>query len=263
MTGGGIGIWAIMIPAALFVILAALELVTPRRTLALGRMPRWITHGVFSLCNMALGRALLSLLSVASAAEWARNSGLGLFNLTSWPVWLEAALAIITLDFAVWLQHVMMHRIPLLWRMHKVHHSDRDLDVSSALRFHPFEIAASLVYKSACVAMLGVPPVVAVAFEVWLSANALFNHSNIDLPRRVDWALRVVLVTPDYHFVHHSIDEREQQGNYGFALTWWDRLARVYRNESAVGRERQTVGLTEAQDERPGKAIWSLLLPLR
>jgi sterol desaturase/sphingolipid hydroxylase (fatty acid hydroxylase superfamily) len=258
-----LGLWAILVPSALFAVLAIWEMVMPRRTLALGRMPRWITHGVFFLCNAALGRVLLALVTVASAAAWAQDVGFGLFNLTSWPIWLEILLAFMLLDFAVWLQHLLMHKIPLLWRMHKVHHSDRDLDVSSALRFHPFELLVSVLYKSAWVVLLGVPPIVAVAFELWLSANALFNHSNIALPRWLDAILRPVLVTPDYHFVHHSVHVREQNNNFGFALTWWDRLFGLYLAESADGRDHQIVGLKEAQDQNPGEAIWSLSLPLR
>ncbi len=262
-SGTMLGFWPIMLPAAVFLILALCELVTPRRTLALGRMPRWITHGVFFAFNAALGRILLIFITVASAAAWAQESGFGLFHLTSWPVWLEILLAFVVLDFAVWLQHLLMHKVPFFWAMHKVHHSDRDLDVSSALRFHPFELAVSVLYKSAWVAVIGVPVIVAVAFEIWLSVNALFNHSNIALPKWLDRLLRPILVTPDYHFVHHSVHVREQNSNFGFALTIWDRLARVYQAESADGRDQQIVGLKEAQDAEPGKAVWSLLLPLR
>lgn len=258
-----LGLWVILGPAVLFVILASWEFLTPRRTLALGRYPRWVTHGVFFVINAALGRLLLSVVTVASAAAWAQSRGFGVFNLTSWPVITEILLAFIVLDFAVWLQHILMHKSPLLWRMHKVHHSDRDLDVSSALRFHPFELAVSVLYKSAWVAVLGISVEAAVVFELWLSANALFNHSNIALPRWLDRAMRRILVTPDYHFVHHSVHVREQNSNFGFALTIWDRMAGLYRAESADGRDQQIVGLSDAQDDRPGKAMWSFLLPLR
>lgn len=257
------GYWGIAIPAALFLLLAALEYLAPRRQLALGRNPRWITHAIFAACNLVTGRAMILLASVGGAASWAQASGFGLFQLTSWPDWAEVLLAFIVLDFAVWLQHLLMHKIPLLWRMHKVHHSDRDLDVSSALRFHPFEIAVSVLYKSAWVALLGVPVWTALAFELWLNANALFNHSNIALPRRLDRILRLVLVTPDFHFVHHSVREGEQRRNYGFAISCWDRWSGRYQSESIDGRDGQIVGLEEAQDRRPAQTIWSILLPLR
>jgi sterol desaturase/sphingolipid hydroxylase (fatty acid hydroxylase superfamily) len=258
-----LGIWAVLAPVMLFAVLAIWEVVTPRRKLTLGRYPRWVTHSVFFVVNAGLGRLLLSLVTVASAATWAQANGFGLFHLTSWPAWIEILLAFVVLDFAVWLQHFMMHKSAILWRMHKVHHSDRDLDVSSALRFHPFELTVSVLYKSAWVAILGVSLEAAITFELWLSANALFNHSNIALPRWLDRPLRWILVTPDYHFVHHSVHANEQNTNFGFALTLWDRIAGLYRSESADGRDQQIVGLAEAQDNRPSKTIWSMLLPLR
>ena len=156
-----------------------------------------------------------------------------------------------------------MHRVPVLWQMHKVHHSDRNLDVSSALRFHPLELIVSILYKSAWIVILGVPVPVVVAFEIWLNANALFNHSNINLPRGVDRILRTFLVTPDFHFVHHSIVPSEQQHNFGFALNIWDKMAGYYLAEAAAGRDAQIVGLKEAQDNNPGRALWSLWLPFR
>ncbi|NJM50295.1 MAG: sterol desaturase family protein [Sphingomonadales bacterium] len=263
MIESGLGIWALAIPAALFVLLALLEYLSPRRKLVIGRHPRWITHGVFFLCNALTGRLLSLFVVVGSAATWAEQAGFGLFQMTSWPWWAEALLAFILLDFAVWLQHLVMHRVPILWRMHKVHHSDRDLDASSALRFHPFELILSTLYKSAWVALLGVPVMVALLFELWLNANALFNHSNIRLPKWADRLVRPLLVTPDMHFVHHSIVVAEQNRNFGFALSIWDRLFGVYLPEANAGQDKQIVGLSEAQDDRPGKVYWSLFLPLR
>ncbi|MFC4291322.1 sterol desaturase family protein [Sphingorhabdus arenilitoris] len=263
MIESGLGIWAIAVPAALFALLAIAEYWAPRRKLALGRYPRWITHGIFFLCNAAIGRLLSLIIVVGSAATWAETSGFGLLQMTSWPIWVEAIAAFVILDFAVWFQHFVMHKHPLLWRMHKVHHSDRDLDASSALRFHPFELILSTLYKSLWVALLGVPVMVALIFELWLNANALFNHSNIRLPKWLDRLLRPILVTPDMHFVHHSIVIGEQNRNFGFALSIWDRLFGVYLPESAGGQDQQIVGLQEAQNNSPGRALWSLLLPLR
>jgi sterol desaturase/sphingolipid hydroxylase (fatty acid hydroxylase superfamily) len=263
MLSPGLGIWSVAIPAGVFALLAILETLWPRRVLALGRHPRWFTHAIFFICNAITGRLLAFIIVVGSAAAWASNAQFGLLHMTSWPFWIEAGLAFIALDFAIWFQHVMMHRHPILWRMHKVHHSDRDLDVSSALRFHPFEIIVSTLYKSALVILLGVPIIPALLFELWLNANALFNHSNIALPRWLDHKLRLILVTPDWHFVHHSINTREQNKNFGFALSCWDRLAGLYQAEAESGRDDQIVGLAEAQDDQPGKAIWSLSLPLR
>ena len=259
MIEAGLGIWTIAIPACLLATLMFAEYRWPRRTLVLGRYPRWLTHATFFLTNAVVGRLLAFVVVVATAANWAAQNRFGLFNVTGLPWWLEAILTFIILDFAVWLQHVALHRVPFLWRMHAVHHSDRDLDATTALRFHPFELIVSTLYKSAWVALLGVPVLVALAFEIWLNANALFNHSNIRLPPRADRLLRNVLVTPDMHLVHHSIITEDQHRNYGFALTIWDRLFGSY----AAYQSKQAIGLTSAQDERPGHIFWSLVQPFR
>lgn len=255
------------IPAILFLILALAEVVRPRRALVLGRLIRWRTHGIFFLCNAALGRAFAHLTTAGGTAVWAQKNGLGLFNGPSWhaavPIWITVLMVFILLDFAIWLQHRLMHRVPFLWHMHKVHHSDRDLDVSSALRFHPFEIAVSVLYKSVWIIALGAPVAVVLAFELWLNGNALFNHSNIRLPRKVDRLLRTVFVTPDIHFIHHSAACAQQHRNFGFALNIWDRMAGCYRAGSSAERGAQIVGLEEAQDIKPRSAIWSLLQPFK
>jgi sterol desaturase/sphingolipid hydroxylase (fatty acid hydroxylase superfamily) len=171
-------------------------------------------------------------------------------------------MAFVVLDFAVWLQHFAMHRFPFFWRMHAVHHSDRDLDVTTALRFHPFELIASTFYKSAMVALLGVPLAVALAFELWLNANALFNHSNIRLPKNLDRMLRIFFVTPDMHLVHHSVIVAEQKTNFGFALSIWDRLFGTYCAVSTVGADNQKIGLSQFEDQRPSAFVWSMKQPM-
>ncbi len=262
MIEAGLGIYAVAIPALLLALLAAAEAIWPRRNLVLGRHPRWLTHALFFVTNAVVGRLLSLIIVVGVAADWAATNNFGFLNLTDWPWLVEAAVAFITLDFAVWLQHRLMHHSPLLWRMHKVHHSDRDLDATTALRFHPFELIVSTLYKSLWVAVLGVPVLVALAFELWLNANALFNHSNIRLPRRLDRIIRYFIVTPDMHLVHHSSIVNEQHRNYGFALTIWDRLFGTYANESVLGREKQAIGLAEVADNRPSGFLWSMKLPL-
>ncbi|MBL0925084.1 MAG: sterol desaturase family protein [Sphingomonadaceae bacterium] len=261
MIEAGLGIWAVAIPAILLALLALAEYAQPRRALVLGRHPRWRTHALFFLTNAVVGRLLALVMVVGVAAQWSADFGFGLFHLASWPWWIEASLAFIILDFAVWLQHLLMHRWPLLWRMHKVHHSDRDLDATTALRFHPFELIVSTLYKSAWVALLGVPVTIALVFEIWLNANSLFNHSNIRLPRWLDRALRPVVVTPDMHLVHHSTLATEQHCNYGFALTIWDRISGSYAARSVLG-EQQQIGLAETSDTSPGQFLWSMKLPL-
>jgi sterol desaturase/sphingolipid hydroxylase (fatty acid hydroxylase superfamily) len=259
MIEAGLGIYAIAVPALLLALLAVAETIWPRRPLVLGRHPRWFTHALFFLTNSIVGRLLSFIIVVGVAATWAAKNNFGLLNLTDWPLPVKAAIAFIVLDFAVWLQHLAMHRHPVLWRMHAVHHSDRDLDVTTALRFHPFELIVSTLYKSVWVALLGVPVLVALAFELWLNANALFNHSNIRLPHRADRVLRRLLVTPDMHLTHHSVIASDQQHNYGFALTLWDRLFGTY----AAHQSAQPCGLAGAQDDRPAKAVWSLTQPFR
>ena len=255
----GLGISSIAVPAILLTALILAETIWPRRELVLGRYPRWLTHALFFLTNAVVGRLLALIVVVATAANWAAQNSFGLLNQTGWPWWLETALAFTILDFAVWLQHVAMHKIPFLWRLHAVHHSDRDLDATTALRFHPFELIVSTLYKSAWVALLGVPVLVALAFELWLNANALFNHSNIKLPAHADRWLRRLLVTPDMHLVHHSTVADDQRHNYGFALTIWDRIFGTY----AAHQSEQPIGLANAQDGHPGHAGWSMLLPFR
>jgi sterol desaturase/sphingolipid hydroxylase (fatty acid hydroxylase superfamily) len=259
MLEAGSGIAAIAIPALLMVLLAGAEIIWPRRKLELGRYPRWITHALFFLTNAVVGRLLSFVVVVSVAATWASENAFGLLRSAEWPWLVETAIAFVLLDFAMWVQHLAMHRNPLLWRLHAVHHSDPDLDVTTALRFHPFELIVSTVYKSAWVALLGVPVPVALAFELWLNANALFNHSNIKLPLWVDRGLRRVLVTPDMHLVHHSIIPSDQQRNFGFALTIWDRLFGTY----AAYQSQQPIGLAAVQDKRPSALGWSLAQPFR
>lgn len=249
-------------PILIFAAMALAELARPRRALLLGRMQRWTTHALLFVTNRLAVWLLARLVAVPLVAIWASEQGYGLLNAIALPAWAEILIAFVVLDFAMWVQHIATHKIPLLWRMHKVHHADRDLDVSTAIRFHPFEIVVSTLWKALCVIALGVPALVFLAFEAWLGANALFNHSNVELPRWLDRAIRPFLVTPDLHLVHHSTAVGEQQSNYGFALTLWDRLFATYKSESAFGREAQPIGVTEYPDERPAQIGFSLKLPL-
>ena len=262
-TPSPLGVWGIAIPAGLFLLIVIFEWLRPRRTATADRTHRWPTHAGFFIANAVTGQILAFLVVVPLAANWAQENDFGLFNLVDPPVWATVLLTFILLDFAVWFQHVLMHKIPFLWRMHRVHHSDRHLDLTSALRFHPAEIIVSTLYKSAWVALLGVPALIALAFELWLNGNALFNHSNIRLPHGLDRIIRPFVVTPDMHLVHHSTDKSEQDTNFGFALTIWDRLFRLYTAESKMGKDTQAVGIAEAQNRQPAKFIWSMLLPFR
>jgi sterol desaturase/sphingolipid hydroxylase (fatty acid hydroxylase superfamily) len=253
--------WAILIPFILFAVMALIEMRHPRHKLVF-RQQRWITHTGFFIVNLGMGR-LLSLLSVSSAAAYATQYNWGLFAVFNAPFWLELIAALIIYDFAVWAQHRAMHKIPFLWRAHQVHHSDRELDVSTALRFHPFELIISMLYKSLIIMALGIPIWIAIILELWLNINALFNHSNVKLPNWLDRLLRPILVTPDMHLVHHSIAVGEQQSNFGFGLSIWDRMAGSYLPQSAMGKNAEIIGLKSSQNESPTKWGWSMLQPFR
>ena len=247
----------------LFTLFAALERAAPRRARRHGR-GRLATNAAIMVLGAVLLRLLalvLPLLAVGAALD-AGRMGWGLFNVLDWPVWVEGLLAILMLDLAIWTQHLVTHKVPLFWRFHRVHHADGDFDVTTAIRFHPFEIAASMLLKIALVYMIGPSGVAVVIFEVLLNGTALFNHANIALPAWADRLIRMVLVTPDMHRVHHSVDRFEHNSNFGFALSVWDRVFGTYLAQPAAGHDAMTIGL-EWQDERPARLGWSLLLPFR
>ena len=204
--------------------------------------------GIF-LIDSVVTRLLLVVGGVA-AASWAAVNNIGLFHFVNVPVWLSVGIAFVLLDFAVWLQHVATHKIPILWRLHEVHHADEHVDVTTGLRFHPIEIALSLVFKSAVIVALGAPVLAVIVFEVVLNAGAMFSHSNIRLPARVDRVLRMFTVTPDMHRVHHSTDHGEANSNYGFFLPWWDHLFRTYRAQPRDGHEAMDLGVEGAPTGR-------------
>ena len=257
-------LWRLGVFVGLFVLFATLEALAPRRARSQPRSARWFTNlSIVVLDTLAL-RALaiaLPLLAVGAAVD-AGRMGWGLFNALDWPLWLEVVLAILILDLAIWAQHLVTHKVPILWRFHRVHHADRDFDVTTALRFHPVEILASMMLKIGLVYLLGPAALAVLLFEIILNGTAMFNHSNLRLPLWLDRAVRLVLVTPDMHRVHHSIHRHEHDSNYGFALSVWDRIFRTYRPKPEAGHDLMTVGL-EWQDERPSRLGWALMLPFR
>ena len=235
----------------------AWEVLAPRRPRAAGRLARW--PGNFGV--VVAGALLARLVFPVTAVVWAglvEARGAGLFNLAGLPAWLALPGAVIALDLAIWAQHVVFHRVPALWRLHRMHHADIDLDATSGARFHPFEIVLSLGIKFAVIAALGAPAAAVLVFEVLLNACATFNHANIALPERVDRALRLVLVTPDMHRIHHSWRRAETDSNFGFCLPWWDRLFGTYRVAPVDGQAGMTIGLPEFRD--PGEARLDRLL---
>ena len=247
---------------ATFAAVACLEYWRPKRPLRAAKANRWSTNIAITLVNTMTLRAmaiLIPLLAVGAALD-AKSRGIGLLNATDWPVWLEWLLAVLVFDFVIWAQHLISHKVPLLWRLHRVHHADRDMDVTTAIRFHPVEIALSMLLKIGLVYLIGPAAGAVILFEVLLNGSALFNHGNVALPRGLDAVLRRILVTPDMHRVHHSIHRREHDSNYGFALSIWDRLFGTYIAQPEAGRDAMTIGL-HWQDDCPTRLGWSLWLP--
>jgi sterol desaturase/sphingolipid hydroxylase (fatty acid hydroxylase superfamily) len=248
--------------AGCLLVFAALEAWRPQKARTMPRTARWLTNGLLTVLNTAALRLAVPLLAVGTAI-WATDAGLGLFNVWDAPLWLTVPATVILLDLAIYAQHVALHKVPFLWRFHKVHHVDTEIDVTTGLRFHPLEIVASMAYKMGCVAVLGAPVEAVIMFEIVLNASTLFNHSNLRLSGRMDRLLRAVIVTPDMHRVHHSTFERETNSNYGFFLSIWDRLFRTHRRAPAEPLATMAIGLAEHQDARPSSLLWSLVLPFR
>ncbi len=247
-----------------FAALAILERLFPRRVSVQPQGRRWTANlGLVLIDTVALRATAFALpiLAVAAAVD-AAALGFGLFNLLDWPLWLEFVLAILVLDLAIWVQHLVTHKVPLFWRFHRVHHADRDFDVTTALRFHPVEIIASAAFKVGLVYVLGPAALAVLVFEVLLNATAMFNHANLALPRWLDRLVRLVLVTPDMHRVHHSVHELEHNSNFGFALSVWDRLFGTYRPQPVGDHQTMAIGLGW-QDDKPMRLGWMLTLPFR
>jgi sterol desaturase/sphingolipid hydroxylase (fatty acid hydroxylase superfamily) len=243
-------------------LMAALEFALPRRRLVAPKARRWVTNiAIVALDNVML-RFGFPILAVGVAVI-AEARGWGLLGLVASPGWLETLIALVVLDFAIWLQHVASHKIPILWRVHQMHHADRDIDVTTGFRFHPVEIALSMLWKFAVIVALGAGPLAVVIFEIILSALAMFNHANVAIPVPVDRLLRLVIVTPDMHRVHHSVIRRETDSNYGFNLSVWDRLFGTYRPQPEAGHTGMEIGLPQYRGFESARLDWSLLLPFR
>ncbi len=252
--------------AAIFALMALLEHVLPKRRLTAPKARRWLTNlsivGLDSLLVRVMAGLAVPIAAVA-AAIYAEGAGLGLFNWLAWPALVEILLTVALLDLALWLQHLASHKIGILWRLHQMHHADRDIDVTTALRFHPIEIGLSMLWKIVCVLALGAPAVAVLLFEVILNGVAMFNHANLALPRTLDAAIRVLIVTPDMHRVHHSVQRREHDSNYGFNLSLWDRAFGTYTAEPERGHDGMTIGLAPYQSDGPTRLGWSLALPFK
>lgn len=247
---------------AVFLVMALAERLWPRRIRTESTTKRWRANLGLATLGMAASQALAQWTPVAMA-ELAAVRGWGLLPGMGLDGWVLALSGILILDLAIWVQHVVFHRVPALWRLHAVHHSDHDLDVASGLRFHPIEILLSLLYKVALVVVLGIPAGAVLAFEVLLNAGALITHANLRLPLGLDRVLRLVLVTPDMHRIHHSTQRQEQDSNYGFHLAVWDRLFRTYRATPHAPQDCLPLGLND-HDVNVKRGLGALLaLPFR
>jgi sterol desaturase/sphingolipid hydroxylase (fatty acid hydroxylase superfamily) len=230
-------------------LVAAWEALAPRRRRALGRWTRWPSN----LGITALNSALIRLAFPVTATGFAllgEQRGWGLLNVLDLPHWLAIVLGVLVLDLVIYLQHVLFHAVPTLWRLHRMHHADLDIDVTTGARFHPVEIVASMAIKVATVAALGAPMAAVLAFEILLNATSMFNHGNIRLPPGLDRVLRWFVVTPDMHRVHHSIVPRETNSNFGFNMPWWDRLFGTYRAQPEAGHDAMTIGISQFRSPR-------------
>lgn len=248
-----------------FGVMALWEWAAPRRALLAGRRPRWPGNLGILAVDIVAARLLLPITAVGAALIAAEN-GWGLFAwLAAWglPDWAVFVLSLIALDLTIYTQHVVFHHVPWLWRLHRMHHADIDIDVSTGLRFHPLEILISALIKVAAVLALGAPALAVVVFEVVLNATAMFNHSNVALPAWLDRIARLIVVTPQMHQVHHSIVRAETDSNYGFNLPWWDRLFRTYRAAPAAGDSGAVIGLPEFREKAERGLLALLTQPFR
>ncbi len=244
------------------VLVGAWEALRPRRVRSFSRWRRWPNNFGIVVLNTVVVKLLFPVAAVGMAI-YAQEHGWGLFNAIEVLGLLAVVATVIALDLIIYLQHVMVHAVPALWRLHRMHHADLDFDVTTGARFHPIEIVLSMVIKLAAVVVLGAPPVAVVIFEVILNATSMFNHGNLHLPAGVDRVLRLFVVTPDMHRVHHSVIPAETNSNFGFNLPWWDRLLGTYRDQPAAGHEAMTIGIEQFREPRELWLDRMLVQPLR
>jgi len=242
-----------------FAVVALWEVAAPRRALTVSKTLRWASNLGLVALNTVMLRLLFPLAAVGVAAFCVQN-GWGLINHFRVPFAIAVPLAVIAMDFVIWLQHVMVHAVPALWRLHRVHHADLDYDLTTGARFHPIEIILSMLIKFATIVVLGPPVVAVVIFEALLNATAMFNHGNIRLPAGVDRVLRWFVVTPDMHRVHHSVEDDETNSNFGFNLPWWDRLFGTYRDQPRAGHVGMSIGIHGYDNPREVDRLDGMLL---
>lgn len=247
----------------IFIVMAIWELLAPRRALTVSKTVRWLNNLGLVFFNSLVIRLLFTAAAVG-VAVFAQQNAWGIFNLYQVPFWITLIISVVAMDFVIYLQHVMVHAVPALWRLHRVHHADLDYDLTTGARFHTLEIILSMLIKFATIIVLGPPVVAVVIFEVLLNATAMFNHANVRLPLKLDRWLRWIVVTPDMHRVHHSVEADEANSNFGFNLPWWDRLFGTYRDQPRAGHEGMTIGIQGYRTPREVSWLPGMLwLPFR
>jgi len=244
----------------ILILMGLWEMVSPRRLLSTSKRARWFCNLGLLIIDAVVLRVVLPVAAVG-VAIFVEDRSWGILNNIALPYWMAILFGVIGLDFVIYLQHAMFHAIPALWRLHMMHHTDLDFDVTTGVRFHPIEILLSMVIKIAAVMVMGASATAVLMFEVLLNATSLFNHGNVRLPSHVDWVLRLFVVTPEMHRVHHSVVIRETNSNFGFNLPWWDRLLGTYRDQPAAGHEGMTIGLSHFRDPNALTLPFLLILP--
>ncbi len=234
---------------AVLAIMAVWEILAPRRTLNVSKSTRWMNNLGIAALNTIILRLIFPAAAIGMAAL-AETQGWGVLNYIQSPIWLTLIVSVIIMDAVIYFQHVLVHAVPVLWRLHRVHHADLDFDVTTGSRFHPIEIILSLLIKFATIIVLGPPIIAVVIFEVLLNTTSMFNHANVRIPKSVDRLLRWFIVTPDMHRVHHSVEDDETNSNFGFNLPWWDRLFGTYRNQPRAGHKLMTIGINTFRDRQ-------------
>ena len=242
------------------VLIAIWEVLAPRRALTTSKTVRWVSNLGIVFIDTAVLRLVFPIMAMGMA-QLGQQRGWGLLNNFNVPYWLAVVVGVVVLDLAIYLQHLMFHAVPVLWRLHMMHHADLDFDVTTGLRFHPIEILLSMGIKVTVVVALGPPALAVLIFEVLLNATAMFNHGNIRISLGIDRWLRFLVVTPDMHRVHHSVLPNGGNNNFGFNLPWWDRLLGTYRDQPAAGHEGMTIGLSQFRDAKRLTLPWMLALP--
>jgi sterol desaturase/sphingolipid hydroxylase (fatty acid hydroxylase superfamily) len=248
--------------AGIFAAMAAWEILAPRRARKLTRGTRWPSNIGIVVLDTVLVRLVFPMTAVGLALI-AEAGGWGLIHALDLPLWAGVPLAVMALDLVIYLQHVLFHAVPVLWRLHRMHHSDLEIDVTTGARFHPIEILLSMGIKLGVIAALGTPAVAVLLFEVLLNATSMFNHSNVRMPPRLDRVLRWIVVTPDMHRVHHSVVVRETNSNFGFNLPWWDRMFGTYRDQPAAGHLGMSIGIEQFRDPAEQRLDRMLTQPFR